>query len=192
MRNLHPTSWPICFSFPPPVKSLRHQAECQSTKYSERLKYSTGRSLSRNSLPDRSVLLTEAKHKARKAPLIAGKRSIERRSNIIVDVMEILMVCGVERENPDSNLSIVLDTHTREEQDHVEVSPFEARLPLRSPKAVSLKVKLHIERKEGTTCPLFIPSSAALPPVRRTGLQTQDASGSKGNTTHALLARCEW
>ena len=78
------------------------------------------------------------------------------------------------------------------EQDHVEVSPFEARLPLRSPKAVSLKVKLHIERKEGKTCPLFIPSSAALPPVRRTGLQTQDASGSKGNTTHALLARCEW
>lgn len=59
-------------------------------------------------------------------------------------------------------------------------------------KAVSLKVKLHIERKEGTTCPLFIPSSAALPPVRRTGPQTQDASGSKGNTTHALLARCEW
>jgi hypothetical protein len=90
------------------------------------------------------------------------------------------------------SFSILLDTHTLREQDHVEVSPFEARLPLRSPKAVSLKVKLHIERKEGTTCPLFIPSSAALPPVRRTGLQTQDASGSKGNTTHALLARCEW
>jgi hypothetical protein len=90
------------------------------------------------------------------------------------------------------SFSILLDTHTLREQDHVEVSPFEARLPLRSPKAVSLKVKLHIERKEGPTCPLFIPSSAALPPVRRTGLQTQDASGSKGNTTHALLARCEW
>ena len=90
------------------------------------------------------------------------------------------------------SFSIFLDTHTLREQDHVEVSPFEARLPLRSPKAVSLKVKLHIERKEGTTCPLFIPSSAALPPVRRTGPQTQDASGSKGNTTHALLARCEW
>src|SRR6202011_4423675 len=80
------------------------------------------------------------------------------------------------------SFSILLDTHTLREQDHVEVSPFEARLPLRSPKAVSLKVKLHIEREEGTTCPLFIPSSAALPPVRRTGLQTQDASGSKGNT----------
>src|ERR1700724_1532989 len=26
-----------------------------------------------------------------------------------------------------------------------------------SPKAVSLKVKLHIERKEGTTCPLLFP-----------------------------------
>ena len=89
------------------------------------------------------------------------------------------------------SFSILLDTHTLREQDHVEVSPFEARLPLRSPKAVSLKVKLHIERKEGTTCPLFIPSSAALPPVRRTGLQTQDASGSKGNNTQALLARCE-
>src|ERR1700688_2659204 len=44
--------------------------------------------------------------------------------------------------------------------------------------------------QRGTTC-AFMLSSAALPPVRRTGLQTQDASGSKGNTTHALLARCE-
>src|ERR1700693_3820677 len=79
------------------------------------------------------------------------------------------------------SFSILLDTHRLTEQDDVEVSPFEARLPLRSPKAVSLKVKLHIEREEGTTCPLFIPSSAALPPVRRTGLQTQDARGSKGN-----------
>ena len=90
------------------------------------------------------------------------------------------------------SFSILLDTHTLREQDHVEVSPFEARLPLRSPNAVSLKVKLHIERKEGTTCPLLFPRVRPLPPVRRTGLQTQDASGSKGNTTHAQLARCEW
>ena len=55
------------------------------------------------------------------------------------------------------SFSIPLDTHTLREQDHVEVSPFEARLPLRSPNAVSLKVKLHIERKEGTTCPLLFP-----------------------------------
>ncbi len=44
------------------------------------------------------------------------------------------------------NLSILLDTRILEEQDHVEVSSFEARLPLSSPKAVSLKAKLHIER----------------------------------------------
>jgi hypothetical protein len=42
--------------------------------------------------------------------------------------------------------SIPLDTHFLGEQDHVEVSPFEARLPLRSPNAVSLKAKLRIER----------------------------------------------
>jgi hypothetical protein len=44
------------------------------------------------------------------------------------------------------NLSILLDTRTLGEQDHLEVSPFEARLPLCSPNAVSLKVKLRIER----------------------------------------------
>jgi hypothetical protein len=44
------------------------------------------------------------------------------------------------------NLSILLDTHMLKEQDDVEVSPFEARLPLRSPNAVSLKAKLRIER----------------------------------------------
>jgi hypothetical protein len=42
--------------------------------------------------------------------------------------------------------SIVLDTHTLGEQDHVEVSPFEARLPLRSPNAVFVEAKLRIER----------------------------------------------
>jgi len=44
------------------------------------------------------------------------------------------------------NSSILLDTRIREEQHHVEVSLFEARLPLRSPNAVSLKVKHRIEQ----------------------------------------------
>ncbi len=44
------------------------------------------------------------------------------------------------------NLSILLDTRTLGEQAHVEFSPFEVRLPLRSPTAVSLKAKLRIER----------------------------------------------
>jgi hypothetical protein len=35
-------------------------------------------------------------------------------------------------------LSILLDAHAREEQHHLEVSPFKARLPLLSPYAVSL------------------------------------------------------
>jgi hypothetical protein len=88
--------------------------------------------------------------------------------------------------------SILLDTHTLGEQDHFEVSPFEARLPLRSPKVVSLKVKLCIERKEGRICSLaFYSLEWGLPPVRRTGLQTQDASGSEGNTTQAQLAPCD-
>jgi hypothetical protein len=46
----------------------------------------------------------------------------------------------------EKNLSILLDTHMLKEQDDVEVSPFEARLPLRSPNAVSLKAELRIER----------------------------------------------
>jgi hypothetical protein len=44
------------------------------------------------------------------------------------------------------SFSILLDTHTLGEQDDFEVSPFEARLPLRSPKVVSLKVQFYIER----------------------------------------------
>src|SRR5207245_6489281 len=40
------------------------------------------------------------------------------------------------------NVSILLDTHILREQPRVEVSPFEARLPLRSPSAVSLLAKL--------------------------------------------------
>ena len=44
------------------------------------------------------------------------------------------------------NLSILLDTQALEEQDHAEISPFAARLPLHSPNAVSLKAKLRIER----------------------------------------------
>jgi hypothetical protein len=42
--------------------------------------------------------------------------------------------------------SIVLDTYMLGEQDHVEVSPLEARLPLRSPNAVFVEAKLRIER----------------------------------------------
>src|SRR5712664_1963998 len=48
------------------------------------------------------------------------------------------------------SLSILLDTHVREEQHHLEVSPFDARLPLPSPRAVSLTVKLRRERQEGS------------------------------------------
>jgi hypothetical protein len=43
-------------------------------------------------------------------------------------------------------VSIVPDTHTVSEQAHVEVSSFEARLPLRSPNAVSLEAKHRIEQ----------------------------------------------
>jgi hypothetical protein len=45
-----------------------------------------------------------------------------------------------------TNSSILLDTHILGEQARAEVSPFEARLPLRSPSAVSLLAKLRIER----------------------------------------------
>jgi len=45
--------------------------------------------------------------------------------------------------------SILLDTRTREEQYQFEVSLFEAKLPLLSPFAVSLKDKLRIERQQG-------------------------------------------
>jgi hypothetical protein len=37
------------------------------------------------------------------------------------------------------NWSIPLDMHAQAEQDHVEVSPFAAKLPLFSPNAVSIK-----------------------------------------------------
>jgi hypothetical protein len=47
---------------------------------------------------------------------------------------------------PRKNFSIVLDTQTWGEQDRVEFSPFEVRLPLRSPKAVFVEAKLRIER----------------------------------------------
>jgi len=46
-------------------------------------------------------------------------------------------------------LSILLDTRTREEQYQFELSLFEAKLPLLSPFAVSLKDKLRIERQQG-------------------------------------------
>jgi hypothetical protein len=47
--------------------------------------------------------------------------------------------------------SILLDTRTLEEQYQFVVSLFEARLPLLSPFAVSLKDKLRIERQQGRT-----------------------------------------
>jgi hypothetical protein len=59
------------------------------------------------------------------------------------------------------SLSILLDTHVREEHDHLEVSPFAARLPLSTPRAVSLTPKLRIERQEGST------SSARFSPPAR-------------------------
>jgi hypothetical protein len=46
---------------------------------------------------------------------------------------------------------ILLDTRALEEQYQFEVSLFEARLPLLSPFAVSLKDKFRIERQQGRT-----------------------------------------
>src|SRR3989442_3654314 len=46
------------------------------------------------------------------------------------------------------NLSILLDTQVLEEQDHAQISPFAARLPLHSPHAVTLKANLRIEPYE--------------------------------------------
>src|ERR1700682_4306421 len=60
-----------------------------------------------------------------------------------------------------TSLSILLDTHVREGQDDLEVSPFPARLPLRRPRAVSFTVKLRIERQEGSS------SSARFSPLPR-------------------------
>jgi hypothetical protein len=47
---------------------------------------------------------------------------------------------------PEKNFSIVLDTQVLGEQDRVVFSPFEVRLPLRSPNAVFVEAKLRIER----------------------------------------------
>jgi hypothetical protein len=55
-------------------------------------------------------------------------------------------VSGAAARFARKNSSILLDTRIREEQDHIEVSSFAARLPLRSPNAVSLKAKHRIER----------------------------------------------
>ena len=59
------------------------------------------------------------------------------------------------------NFSILLDTHILGEQARGKVSSFEARLPLRSPRAVSLTVKLCFERREDST------SSAPFSPLPR-------------------------
>ena len=90
------------------------------------------------------------------------------------------------------NYSIVLDTHTLGEQDHVVVSPFKARLPLPSPNAVSLAAKFRVERFEGSASSIpFSSSRAEQPPVRRTGRHTQNASGSRphhSNPTRLMRA----
>src|SRR5260370_12846505 len=57
--------------------------------------------------------------------------------------------------------SINLDTHVREEQHHLEVSPFQAKLPLLPPRAVSLTPKLRTGRQEAST------SSSRFPPLPR-------------------------
>jgi hypothetical protein len=48
-------------------------------------------------------------------------------------------------------LSIHLDTYSRKEQDHLEVSLFAAKFPHRSPNAVSVKAKFRIKHKVGRT-----------------------------------------
>src|SRR5260370_40684922 len=54
-----------------------------------------------------------------------------------------------------------MDSCAADEQLHLEFSPFDASIPLRSPRAVSLSVKFRIERQEGST------SSARFSPVAR-------------------------
>ena len=64
--------------------------------------------------------------------------------------------------HPSKNFSIHLDTCPDKEQYEFVVSLFEAKLPLLSPFAVSLKDKLRIERQQGRTYKvLFIPSRGA-------------------------------
>ena len=61
-------------------------------------------------------------------------------------------MCAARPGFAQKNLSNVLDTYIQEEQYQFEVSLFEAKLPLNSPFAVSLKDKLRIERQQGRTC----------------------------------------
>src|SRR5712691_11928446 len=89
------------------------------------------------------------------------------------------------------SFSILLDTHVREEQHYVEVSPFAARLPLRTPRAVSLAPKLRIERQEGST------SSAPISPLAGPTLSsdptdfTPRTAAVPRHHTRARLATCE-
>ena len=89
------------------------------------------------------------------------------------------------------SLSILLDTRVCEEQHHLEVSPLRARLPLGSPRAVSLIAKLRVERQEGST------SSASFSPLPRdltlsdpTDCTPKTAAVPRHNT-RARLAPCE-
>ena len=95
------------------------------------------------------------------------------------DSTVVTMPFPAGRRSLSKKLSILLDTHSHKEQDHVAVSLFEAKLPLLSPFAVSLKDKHRIEREEAQPTRLFLDPSRAHPPVRRTGPHALDASGSK-------------
>jgi steroid delta-isomerase-like uncharacterized protein len=76
-----------------------------------------------------------------------------------------------------------------EAQAESAVSPSNAKLPLRNPSAFSLKAKLHNRalRGEFLLGYLFSAGTESKPPVRRTGLHTQDRSVSKPR--HSLQTR---
>src|ERR1700674_1300886 len=72
-----------------------------------------------------------------------------------------LVICsGFAAHLAQKNLSILLDTPTLGEEDHVEVSPFEVKLPLRNPNAVSLTASPASSAKKGGTYWVPYPSSA--------------------------------
>jgi hypothetical protein len=76
------------------------------------------------------------------------------------------------------NSSILLDTHILGEQARGKVSPFEARLPLRSPSAVSLMPSsASSAKRSGRRRLVSLHSRGAKRSVRLTGLPAQDLSG---------------
>jgi hypothetical protein len=93
-----------------------------------------------------------------KNPLITSYPVWQRRANsclvpghFAVEVTNRVWIKTAVAPFAQRKFSILLDTRPREEHYHVEVSLFEARLPLLSPFAVSLKDKLRIERQHGRT-----------------------------------------